>query len=95
MLLHGLQIPALTALDDELLYAIVNEISSFIPKLLFIFRYLFQLHFQCYRKSSPPTPPPTPPTSHSHSDFLALAFPYTEAYKVCRTNGPLFQLMAD
>jgi hypothetical protein len=26
---------------------------------------------------------------------LALAFPCTEAYKVCTTNGPLFPLMAD
>ena len=33
-----------------------------------------------------------PPT---HSHFLALAFPCTEAYKVCTTNGPLFPLMAD
>jgi hypothetical protein len=37
-------------------------------------------------------PPPTPPPTHSH--FPALAFPYTEAYKVCTTNGPLFPLMA-
>jgi hypothetical protein len=36
---------------------------------------------------SPPTPLPT------HSLFLALAFPCTEAYKVCKTNGPLFPLM--
>ena len=41
-----------------------------------------------------PTPPtPTPPPTHSH--LLALAFPCTEAYKVCTTNGPLFPLMAD
>jgi hypothetical protein len=36
--------------------------------------------------------PPTPLPTHSH--FLALAFPYTEAYKVCTTNGPLFSVMA-
>jgi hypothetical protein len=48
-------------------------------------------HFQCYPKS-PPYPPPTPLPTHSH--FLALAFPCTEAYKVCTTNGPLFPLMA-
>jgi hypothetical protein len=36
---------------------------------------------------------PTPLTTHSY--FLALAFPCTEAYKVCKTNGPLFPLMAD
>jgi hypothetical protein len=26
---------------------------------------------------------------------IALAFPCTEAYKVCKTNGPLFPMMAD
>ena len=31
--------------------------------------------------------------SPTHSYFLALAFPCTEAYKVCMTNGPLFSLM--
>ena len=39
------------------------------------------------------TLPHTPLPTHSH--FLALAFPCTEAYKVCKTNGPLFPLMAD
>jgi hypothetical protein len=60
---------------------------------LFFIRYLFHLHFQCYPKSPPHAPPPTPPPTHSH--FLALAFPCTEAYKVCTTNGPLFPLMAE
>jgi hypothetical protein len=26
---------------------------------------------------------------------LALAFPCTEVYKVCKTNGPVFPLMAN
>jgi hypothetical protein len=26
---------------------------------------------------------------------LALAFPCTRAYKVCKSNGPLFAVMAD
>ena len=38
-------------------------------------------------------PRPTPLLTHSH--FLALAFPCTQAYKVCKTNGPFFPLMAD
>jgi hypothetical protein len=38
-------------------------------------------------------PPPTPLPTHSH--FLALVFPCTEAYKVCVSNGPLFPVMAD
>jgi hypothetical protein len=55
----------------------------------FLIGYLFHLHFQCYPKSPPHAPKPT------HSHFLALAFPGTEAYKVCKSNGPLFLVMAD
>jgi hypothetical protein len=41
----------------------------------------------------PHTHPPNPlPT---HSPFLALAFPCTGAYKACKSNGPLFAVMAD
>jgi hypothetical protein len=40
----------------------------------------------------PQTLPPTPLPTHSH--FLALAFPRTEAYKVCKTKGPLLPMMA-
>jgi hypothetical protein len=35
----------------------------------------------------------TPLPTHSH--FLALEFPCTGAYKVCKSNGPLFPVMAD
>jgi hypothetical protein len=39
---------------------------------------------------------PIPPHSPTHPlPNLALAFPCTEAYKVCTANGPLFPLMAD
>jgi hypothetical protein len=41
----------------------------------------------------PHTLPPTPLPTHSH--FLALAFPCTGAYKVCKSNRPLFPVMAD
>jgi hypothetical protein len=34
-------------------------------------------------------------TLPTHSHFLALAFPHTEAYKICKTKGPLFPMMAD
>jgi hypothetical protein len=55
----------------------------------FFIRYLTHLHFQCYTKSPPYPPTPTPlPT---HSPFLALMFPCTGAYKVCKSNGPHFQ----
>jgi hypothetical protein len=36
---------------------------------------------------------PAPLPTHSH--FLALVFPYTGAYKVCKTKGPLFPMMDD
>ena len=65
------------------------EYIHFLPLPFFKIRYLFHLHLQCYPKSPPHVPPP------SHSHFLALAFPCTEAYKVYMTNGPLFPLMAD
>jgi hypothetical protein len=55
--------------------------------------YLFHLHFQCYPKSPPLAPPPTPLPTHSH--FLAQAFPGTEAYKVCKTKGSIFLMMAN
>jgi hypothetical protein len=58
----------------------------------FFIRYLAHLHFQCYTKSPPLPPTPTPlPT---HSPFLALVFPCTGAYKVCKSNGLLFPVMA-
>jgi hypothetical protein len=40
-----------------------------------------------------PRSSPTPLPTHSH--FLALAFPCTESYKVCVSNGPLFPVMAE
>jgi hypothetical protein len=46
--------------------------------ILFI-RYFFHLHFQCCPKSPPNPRPPIP--LPAHSNFLALAFPCTEALK--------------
>jgi hypothetical protein len=37
---------------------------------------------------------PTAPLP-THSQFLALVFPCTGAYKVCKSKGPLFPVMAD
>ena len=36
-----------------------------------------------------PIPSPRPAFLHTHSHFLALVFPYTGPYKVCKTKGPL------
>jgi hypothetical protein len=66
-------------------------ILNFIFFLFLLIRYFLHLHFQCYPKSPPKISPLLPP----HSYFLALAFPCTEAYKVCKTDGPVFPLMAD
>ena len=42
-----------------------------------------------------PIPSFRPAPLPTHSRFLALAFPYTGAYRVCNTKGPLFPVMAD
>ena len=39
-----------------------------------------------------PIPSPCSAPLPTHSHFLALAFPCTGAYKVCKTKGPLFPL---
>jgi hypothetical protein len=43
----------------------------------------------------PYTLPPHATLLPTHSHFLALAFPCTGAYQVCKTKGPLFPMMAD
>jgi hypothetical protein len=45
-------------------------------------RHILHLNFKCY--------PTSPPYSPPHSHFLALAFPCTEAYNICKTKGPIF-----
>ena len=42
-----------------------------------------------------PIPSAHPASLPTHCNFLALAFLCTEAYKVCKTKGPLFPMMAD
>ena len=38
---------------------------------------------------------PAPALLPTHFHFLTLVFPCTGAYKVCKTRGPLFPMMAD
>jgi hypothetical protein len=76
--------------------SICLRISFFVCFVLFCFVFLlgtFFIHISSAIPKVPHTLPTTPPTTHSH--FPALAFPCTEAYKVCTTNGPLFPLMAE
>jgi hypothetical protein len=61
--------------------------------LLGIFLGIFLIYISNAIQKVPNTLPPTPLPTHSH--FLALAFPCTGAYKVCKSNGPLFPVMAD
>ena len=42
-----------------------------------------------------PIPSPHPALLSTHSRFLALAFPCNGAYKVCKTKGPLYPVMAN
>jgi hypothetical protein len=67
-----------------LLYFPYSSFESFLSLLFFFIRYFLYLCF----KSTHPAPLPT------HSHFLTLVFPYTGAYKVCKTKGPLFPIMA-
>jgi hypothetical protein len=67
---------------------------------LFIYLFLFFIFllriFLNYISNAIPEVPqtlcPTPQPTHSH--FLALAIPCTGAYKVCKSNGPVFPVMA-
>jgi hypothetical protein len=45
------------------------------------------------QRSPIPSPCPAPLLTHSH--ILALVFSCTGAYKVCKTQEPLFLLVAD
>jgi hypothetical protein len=60
-------------------------------------RYFFKLGiFLVYIFNAIPKVPHTHPRSPlpTHFPFLALAFPCTGAYKVCKSNGTLFAVIA-
>ena len=62
----------------------------------FLFNFLLGIFFIYISNAIPKVPHVLPPNLlPTHSHFLALAFPCTEAYKVCKTNGPLFPLRAN
>jgi hypothetical protein len=59
--------------------------------------FTFQMlsHFLVSFPKTPYTLPIPPPPQPTYSHFLALVFPCTGAYKVCKTKGPLFPVIAD
>jgi hypothetical protein len=75
--------------------------TLFINKVLVWFMFFFNLFllgiFLIYIFNAIPKVPHTHPPNPllTHSPFLALGFPCTGAYKVCKSNGPLFPWMAD
>jgi hypothetical protein len=86
---HGYFIPFTTL---PFLFQPDHPVPVFLPPFFFFFLFLFLigyflcLHFKCYPKSTLyPAARHAPLPTHSH--FLALAFPCTEAYKVCRPRG--------
>jgi hypothetical protein len=68
-------------------------IKTDIPIFFNILLGIFLIYISNAIPKVPHTLPPTPLPTHSH--FLALAFPCTGAYKVCKSKGPLFLVMAD
>jgi hypothetical protein len=83
-------------LGVALLYFLVRVGNIYIGSF-FIFKYfLLRIYLNYISNAIPKVPHNLAPTSlPTHSHFLALAFPCTGAYKVCKSNGPLFPVMAD
>ena len=69
----------------------ISPAPYFAPFPQFLIRYFVHLHFICYPEGPPYHPSPTPLPTHSY--FLALVFPCTGAYKVCKTKEPLFPMV--
>jgi hypothetical protein len=91
--------------DDRDVFTYLNrtELSRF--SLLFFFphsrfflfssNFLLGVYFIYISNAIPYTLSPTPAPIPTHSHFLALVFPCTGAYKVCKTKGALFPVMTD
>jgi hypothetical protein len=83
---------SLSVVSSDITSLILYFLIKFFLLIIFI-RYFLHLHFKCYPQS--PLYPSRPAPLPTHSHFLALAFPCTGAYKVCKTKGSLFTVMAD
>jgi hypothetical protein len=75
-------------MKEEFIY-FNNNLSLFFLKIFLLG--IFLIYISNAIPKVPHTLPPTPLPTH----FLALAFPCTRAYEVCKSNGPLFPVMAD
>jgi hypothetical protein len=83
----------------DLPWSVVNIPSdTFFFLESYFFLSFFKLDiFLVYIFNAIPKVPHTHPLNPlpTHSPFLALGFPCTGAYKVCKSNVPLFAVMAD
>jgi hypothetical protein len=61
----------------------------------FFFKFLLATFFIYISNAFPKVPHTPPPPALLPTHFLALAFPCTGAYKVCKTKGPLFPMKAE
>jgi hypothetical protein len=76
--------------------SLVKKLKRFYTSNFFLKIFLLRIFLNYISNAIPKVPhtlPTTPLPTHSH--FLALAFPCTGAYKVCKSNGPLFPVIAD
>jgi hypothetical protein len=77
---------------------IVDKIRNLCLLLIIISFFLYFLLgiFLIYTSNAIPKVPHTLPSTPlpTHSYFLSLTFPCTGAYKVYKSNGPLFPVMA-
>jgi hypothetical protein len=71
-----------------------NKFMKFLGKWMYLEDIILGVVTQSQKKS-PILHSPCSAPLHTHSHFLALAFPCTGAYKVCKTKGPLFKMTAD
>jgi hypothetical protein len=69
--------------------------STTLTALLFLFIYFLKVLLDIFFIYISNAIPKVPYTLPIHSHFLALAFTCTEAYKICKTKGPLFPMMAN
>jgi hypothetical protein len=88
-------------MEDFYLSFIWIFLLSLIPLFLSFFNILFLNFllgiFLVYIFNAIPKVPHTHPHNPlpTYSPFLALGFPCTGTYKVCKSNGPLFEVMAE